>query len=165
MRLRPVDQDIKTKLRRLDWGGMFLFTLGATCISLPISWADALYPWSSWRSILTLVIGVIAFIAFGIYEARPIQPMLPYRLFQNRTAVVSLIGGTIHGLLMFAFLLYLPLFFQVSLRIIALLLRYRRTMETPVSSNCSGTLTRDRPSICKRPWNQLSLFFQHVWSV
>ncbi|KAI1171314.1 MFS general substrate transporter [Nemania sp. FL0916] len=112
MRLRPVDQDLKTKLRRLDWGGMFVFTVGATAVSLPLSWADTLYPWTSWRTLLPLIVGVVAFIAFGFYEARPVQPMLPYRLFNNRTAVVSIIGGTIHGLLLFSLLLYLPLFFQ-----------------------------------------------------
>ncbi|KAI1382725.1 MFS general substrate transporter [Hypoxylon trugodes] len=112
MHLRPISLDLKTKLRRLDWGGMFLFTVGATCVSLPVSWADTLYPWSSWRTILPLILGIVAFIAFGFYEARPIQPMLPYRLFKNRTAIVSIIGGSIHGLLLFSLLLYLPLFFQ-----------------------------------------------------
>ncbi|KAI1758850.1 MFS general substrate transporter [Hypoxylon sp. FL1150] len=112
MNLRPIDMDLKTKLRRLDWGGMFLFTVGATCVSVPISWADALFPWSSWRTLVPLILGVVAFITFGFYEERPVQPMLPYRLFKNRTAVVSLIGGAIHGLLLFSILLYLPLFFQ-----------------------------------------------------
>ncbi|KAI1088168.1 MFS general substrate transporter [Rostrohypoxylon terebratum] len=112
MHLKPIDLDLKTKFRRLDWGGMFLFTVGSTCVALPISWADTLYPWGSWRTLLPLVIGIVAFIAFGFYEARPVQPMLPYRLFKNRTAVVSLIGGAIHGLLLFSLLLYLPLFFQ-----------------------------------------------------
>lgn len=115
MRLQPIDMDLKTKLRRLDWGGMSLFTVGATCVALPVSWADTLYPWSSWRTVIPLVVGIIAFLAFGFYESRPVQPMLPYRLFKSRTAVVSIIGGTIHGLLLFALLLYLPLFFQVRL--------------------------------------------------
>jgi hypothetical protein len=119
MNLRSTGLDFKTQLRRLDWGGMFLFTVGATCICLPVSWADTLYLWSSWRTILPLVIGVFALIAFGCYEARPIEPMLPYRLFQNRTAVVSIIGGAIHGLLLFSILLYFPLFFQVSSTIIS----------------------------------------------
>ncbi|KAI1206361.1 MFS general substrate transporter [Annulohypoxylon truncatum] len=112
MHLRPIDLDLKTKFRRLDWRGMFMFTVGAICVSLPVSWADTLYPWSSWKTILPLVVGIIAFITFGFYEARPAQPMLPYRLFKNRTAVVSIIGGSIHGLLLFSLLLYLPLFFQ-----------------------------------------------------
>ncbi|KAI5921034.1 hypothetical protein F4810DRAFT_679838 [Camillea tinctor] len=70
MNLRPIDMDLKTKLRRLDWGGMFLFTVGATCISLPVSWADTLYSWSSWQTLFPLIIGIAAFITFGIYEAR-----------------------------------------------------------------------------------------------
>ncbi|KAK6827662.1 MFS general substrate transporter [Apiospora arundinis] len=113
MNLQPIDQDLKTKLRRLDWVGMLLFAVGAACVSLPISWADTLFPWSSWRTIVPLALGIVAFVAFGFYEARPYQPMLPYSLFQNRTAVVSIIGGSIHGLILFSFLLYLPLFFQL----------------------------------------------------
>ncbi|KAK8867747.1 MFS general substrate transporter [Apiospora arundinis] len=112
MNLQPIDQDLKTKLRRLDWVGMLLFAVGAACVSLPISWADTLFPWSSWRTIVPLALGIFAFVAFGFYEALPYQPMLPYSLFQNRTAVVSIIGGSIHGLILFSFLLYLPLFFQ-----------------------------------------------------
>ncbi|KAI0101310.1 MFS general substrate transporter [Nemania sp. FL0031] len=112
MHLRPIDQDLLTKLRRLDWGGMFLFTVGAAGVVLPISWADTLYPWSSWRTLVPLILGVVAFAAFGFYEACPLQPMLPYSLFRNRTAIVSIIGGAIHGLLLFSLLLYLPLFFQ-----------------------------------------------------
>lgn len=118
MHLRPIDLDLMTKLRRLDWIGMFLFTVGATCVALPVSWADTLYSWSSWRTFLPLLVGIAAFIAFGFYEARPAQPMLPYRLFKSRTAVVSIIGGSIHGLLLFSLLLYLPLFFQVCLKTI-----------------------------------------------
>lgn len=118
MHLRPIDQDLKTKLRRLDWVGMFLFAVGAACVSLPISWADTLFPWSSWRTLVPLILGIVAFVAFGFYEAHPYQPMLPYSLFRNRTAIVSIIGGSIHGLILFSFLLYLPLFFQVSLTMV-----------------------------------------------
>jgi hypothetical protein len=165
MHLRPIDLDLKTKLRRLDWGGMFLFTVGATCVSLPVSWADTLYPWYSWRTLLPLVVGVVAFIAFGFYEAYPVEPMLPYRLFKNRTAVVSIIGGTIHGLLLFSLLLYLPLFFQVSLKILS---KAWPRSDVPAPSGFLYQLrlttkpTHDRLSICKRLWNQLSLFFQHA---
>ncbi|CAG8953640.1 hypothetical protein HYFRA_00010099, partial [Hymenoscyphus fraxineus] len=131
MRLQPLEQDLKTKLRRVDWGGMFLFTIGTTCIALPVSWADALYPWSSWRTYVPLIVGIISFIIFGFYEAHPVQPMLPYRLFKSRTAVVSIIGGGIHGLLLFSILLYLPLFFQVRLE----------SLSSPSSLCCQTTTT------------------------
>ena len=109
---RPIDRSFKAKLRRLDWLGMLLFTIGSTALALPLSWAGAMYPWSSWRTIVPLVIGALILITFVISERKPEEPMLPYRIFQNATAAVTLIGATIHGLILYSMLLYAPLFFQ-----------------------------------------------------
>lgn len=112
LRLRPIDSDFASKIRALDWFGMFLFTAATVSVSLPLSWADSLYSWGSWRTIFPLVLGVLIFIGFGWYEARPTQPMIPYRLVNNRTAAMALIAGTLHGAVLYAVLLYFPLFFQ-----------------------------------------------------
>ncbi|KAL1966892.1 hypothetical protein VTN77DRAFT_3857 [Rasamsonia byssochlamydoides] len=71
-----------------------------------------MYPWSSWRTIVPLVIGVVVLVAFSIYEARPAEPVFPYRIFRSQTAQVTLIGGFIHGMVLYTLLLYVPLFFQ-----------------------------------------------------
>ncbi|KAJ2982563.1 hypothetical protein NUW58_g6417 [Xylaria curta] len=112
LRLRPIDVPLSVKVRRLDWTGIILFTIGATATSLPISWAGALYPWSSWRTIVPLVIGLVVLVIFGFYEKRPANPILPYQLFSNATGTASLITGLLHGLVLYTILLYLPLFFQ-----------------------------------------------------
>ena len=109
---RPIDRSFKAKLRRLDWLGMVLFTIGSTTLALPLSWAGAMYPWASWRTIVPLVIGTLILIAFAINERKPEEPMFPYRIFQNTTAAVTLVGATIHGLILYSMLLYAPLFFQ-----------------------------------------------------
>ncbi|KAL9019702.1 MAG: hypothetical protein Q9185_003040 [Variospora sp. 1 TL-2023] len=113
LRLRPIDQSFHSKLRRLDWIGMFLFAVGSTAFSLPLSWAGSIYSWSSWRTIVSLVIGAIVLVVFAIYEARPVQPIFPYRIFQNKTALATIIGATIHGTLLYSIMLYAPLFYQV----------------------------------------------------
>jgi MFS family permease len=112
LHLRPIDMALGVKIRRLDWGGMLLFTVGATCLALPLSWADSLYPWSSWRTIVPFVIGILVLTVFGFYEKKQTEPVIPYRVLGNITAVMALIGGFIHGLIMYTMLLYLPLFFQ-----------------------------------------------------
>ncbi|KAL8653175.1 MAG: hypothetical protein Q9210_002248 [Variospora velana] len=76
-------------------------------------WAGSTYPWSSWRTIVSLVIGAIVLVEFAIYEARPVQPIFPYRTFQNNTALATIIGATIHGTLLYSIILYGPLFYQV----------------------------------------------------
>ncbi|CAO1601817.1 hypothetical protein XANCAGTX0491_005454 [Xanthoria calcicola] len=92
---------------------MFLFAVGSTAFSLPLSWAGSMYPWSSWRTIVSLIIGAIVLVVFAIYEARPVQPIFPYRIFQNTTALATIIGATIHGTLLYSIMLYAPLFYQV----------------------------------------------------
>lgn len=71
-----------------------------------------MYPWSSWRTILPLIIGALVLVIFGIYESKPAAPVLPYRIFRNTTAVVALIGAAVHGAVLYSMILYLPLFFQ-----------------------------------------------------
>ncbi|KAI8626906.1 MFS general substrate transporter [Xylariaceae sp. FL1651] len=112
LRLTPVKGSLFSRLRRLDWIGMLLFSIGSATFALPLSWGGALYPWSSFRTILPLVIGLLALVLFGIYEARPTDPVIPYRIFSSVTAIATLLGGFIHGLVLYPLILYLPLFFQ-----------------------------------------------------
>lgn len=112
LHLRPVELDFKSRVRQVDWTGMCLFAAGATCFTLPLSWADSLYPWSSWKTILPFVIGFLLLVVFGLYESKTAVPMFPYRRLYNRTALVCFIGSTLHGAIMYTALLYFPLFFQ-----------------------------------------------------
>lgn len=61
---------------------------------------------------MPLVIGIVVLVAFAIYEARPVEPVFPYRIFRSRTAKITLIGGLIHGMILYTLLFYVPLFFQ-----------------------------------------------------
>lgn len=112
LRLKPLDHSFGTRLKRLDWIGMLLFAIGSTLFTVPLSWADSQYPWSSFRTILPLVVGVIVLVIFGVYERRPQEPVFPYRIFASRTAAVTLLGSFIHGMTLYSLLFYLPLFFQ-----------------------------------------------------
>jgi hypothetical protein len=71
-----------------------------------------LYPWSSWRTLLPLAIGFVVLIIFGLYEKRPAEAVIPYRFLTSRTSVATLVGGLMHGMVLYPLLLYLPLFFQ-----------------------------------------------------
>lgn len=112
MRLKPISDSFRTQLARLDWVGILVFTTGCTVFALPLSWAGNMYPWSSWRTIVPLVLGFLILVAFAIYESHPQSPVFPYRIFRSRTAQMALIGSFIHGLTLYTLLMYLPLFFQ-----------------------------------------------------
>ncbi|KAI0868537.1 MFS general substrate transporter [Hypoxylon argillaceum] len=115
LRLRPIDIPLREKVRQLDWTGIVLFTFGATATAVPVSYGNALYPWASWRTLVPLIIGLILLGIFAVYEKKPANPILPYRLFSNATSVASLITSLLHGLVLYTGLLYIPLFFQATL--------------------------------------------------
>ena len=72
-----------------------------------------MYPWDSWRTLVPLLVGIAGLLAFVAYETllAP-NPMIPPVLFTTRTAIASYITTTLHGLVLWCTLYYLPLYFQ-----------------------------------------------------
>lgn len=73
-----------------------------------------MYPWSSWRTLVPLVIGavgLVGFVAWELYGAR--EPLIRLHVFFNRTTAVSYFGSFVHGTVLWALLYYLPLYFEV----------------------------------------------------
>lgn len=116
LRLKPIETTLADKIARIDWTGMMIFLIGSTLFSLPLSWAGALYPWASYKTLVPFILGLLFLIAFGFYEARPVQPVFPYRIFKSRTATFTLIGSFMHGAVLNGGLLYLLLSFQATFR-------------------------------------------------
>ena len=114
LRMKAVDPDTSklTKLARMDWIGILSSSAGILAFALPLSWAGSLYPWSSWKTILPLTLGLVIIAAFVWYESRPKYPIVPLRLFKSRTASSTLAGAFVHGVLLTAILQYLPLLYQ-----------------------------------------------------
>ncbi|KAI3394933.1 hypothetical protein diail_2105 [Diaporthe ilicicola] len=112
LRLKALEEPLSNRFARLDWTGSGMFTVGAAAFVLPLSWAGNLYPWSSWKTIVPIVIGLIVLVIFAIYEAKPEAPLFPHRIFKSRTSLMTLLGGTIHGLVIYPATTYLPSFFQ-----------------------------------------------------
>jgi len=112
LRLRPIDQSVLLKLEHVDWFGMLLFAIGLTSFILPLSWGGSMYSWQSWQTILPLVLGLFVLVGFGFYESRPFAPVFPYHLFRSATALTTLFGSFVHGLIVYCLVLYLPIYFQ-----------------------------------------------------
>ena len=103
---------ILLRLKSADWLGMLLLTVGLTLFVLPLSWADSLFPWESWETILPLAVGIALLISLGFYEMQPLTPIFPHRLFQPLTAKTSLAAVLMHGIVVYCLMIYVPLYFQ-----------------------------------------------------
>lgn len=114
LKLKSIDQPLRQKLGRLDWYGMALFTAGCTLFASPVAWAEPMFPWGSYQTLVPLLLGVVLLAGFAWYESKPIEPVFPYRRFASRTACLTLLASVLHGVVNYSitFKLYIPLLFQ-----------------------------------------------------
>lgn len=71
------------------------------------------YAWDSWRTLVPLLIGVAGLILFVIFEEYVAkEPLIRLDVFKNRTAAASYFETTIHGLILWSVLYYLPLYYE-----------------------------------------------------
>jgi EmrB/QacA subfamily drug resistance transporter len=98
---------------RIDWTGATLLTGGVACLLLALTWGGTEYAWGS-ATILSLFAGAVAALAaFLFVEQRASEPIIPLRLFRNRTVAFGTAASAVVGLAMFAAIIYMPLFLQV----------------------------------------------------
>ncbi|RII13604.1 hypothetical protein CUC08_Gglean004374 [Alternaria sp. MG1] len=108
---------LKNKLKRLDYTGNVILTLSMVSILIALTYGGTLRPWSSWRTIVPLVLGLLGLIGFHIYEAVGGQkePVVPARLFTNCTSLTGFVLVFLHGMILYWITYFLPLYFQAVL--------------------------------------------------
>ncbi|KFA73873.1 hypothetical protein S40288_00917 [Stachybotrys chartarum IBT 40288] len=102
-------------LKRVDWIGNALLVAAITSILIALTWGGGEEPWSSWRTIVPLVLGFVGLPLFLLYETRVPEPTTPFRLFSNRTSFVGNWSAFTHNMLVFWILFVLPIYFQAVL--------------------------------------------------
>ncbi|CAI6337893.1 unnamed protein product [Periconia digitata] len=105
---------IPQKLKRLDYTGNTLLVLAMVSLLIALTYGGTLHPWSSWRTIVPLVLGFLGMLGFHIYEASGYQsePVMPPRLFANRTSLISFVLVFLHGMILYWVIYFLPVYFQ-----------------------------------------------------
>jgi hypothetical protein len=101
------------KLRDLDWVGMSLFLSSTTGFLISISRGGIEYPWSSWHTLVPLLVCTAGLIAFAIHQEYVAKnPFIHTSVFKNRSAAIVLTLTVLYGLILSAVLFYLPLYFE-----------------------------------------------------
>jgi EmrB/QacA subfamily drug resistance transporter len=97
----------------IDYIGAALLATALSGIIVVTDLGGMTFPWTS-PFILSLIAASVLSIAGFIWaETRAVEPVLPLRLFRNRTFVISVLVGLIVGFALFGSVTYLPLFLQV----------------------------------------------------
>ena len=113
LRLKYPPGDLKSKLLHFDWAGAILLTASTTSFLMPVSWGGVMFPWSSFRTLVPLILGICGLFAFFIYDSYGAKtPLIPLVILNNRTAAVNYIGTLVHGVVLWCLLYYLPLYYE-----------------------------------------------------
>ncbi|CAD6569097.1 MAG: hypothetical protein ASARMPREDX12_002199 [Alectoria sarmentosa] len=104
-------------LARVDYLGNLIFVASLCAILLGLILGGTAYPWSSWRIIVPLVLGILGWACFHLHQASSLckEPSMPPRLFTNRTSVIGFLLTFNSALLLEWVVYFLPLYFQAVL--------------------------------------------------
>lgn len=103
------------KLRLVDWTGGFLFIASLTAFLVAISSGGVDHPWSSWRTILPLILGLFGILlALGWERYNAHNPFLYHSLFPNLSAIATYLSAVFQGFILFMTLYYSTFYFTTA---------------------------------------------------
>ncbi|RDI76691.1 hypothetical protein Vi05172_g13312 [Venturia inaequalis] len=113
LKLATDDSSLLAKTKRVDWVGLALLFVALTAIVVPMTWAGQMYAWKDVRTLLPITTGSALLIVFAFYERLYAQePILRPTLFKLRTSTMAFLGSFIHGIVLWALIFYLPIYFE-----------------------------------------------------
>ncbi|KAJ7060937.1 MFS general substrate transporter [Mycena amicta] len=114
--LKPVQGEIWSKLRAVDYLGTLLTLAGCTLLILPLIWGGVTFPWKSSIVLAPLMSGFVVVAIFCFWEWKGARlPIVPMYIFKHATVTGVFISMFVNGFVFFSTLYYLPQFFQVAL--------------------------------------------------
>ncbi|GLZ33214.1 MFS transporter [Lentzea sp. NBRC 105346] len=109
LHLPTVKQHVK-----IDYLGATLVTGGVSLVLLWVSFAGKDFAWFSGESLAYAAGALLVFAAAFFVERRHSSPVIPFRLFRNRTVVLAMLGGIAVGTAMFGASVFMGQYFQIS---------------------------------------------------
>jgi EmrB/QacA subfamily drug resistance transporter len=107
----------KNAMRRVDWFGALTSAAATVLLLLGLTWGGATYPWASWQVIGSLAGAGVLYLAFVFIETRVSDPILPLDLFKNQIFTAGALLSLTVGLMLFAVVIYLPIYLQGVLQV------------------------------------------------
>jgi EmrB/QacA subfamily drug resistance transporter len=98
----------------IDWWGATLVTAAVSLLLIWVSLAGDRYDWMSWQSGVMLAgTALLGALALRV-ENRAAEPMIPPRLFRNRTISLAVVASIAVGVGMFGASVFLSQYFQIA---------------------------------------------------
>ncbi|WP_329614955.1 MFS transporter [Streptomyces brevispora] len=104
---------VKRKVK-VDWTGAFFISAAVSLLLLWVTFAGDKYNWMSWQTGVMLAGSVLLALLFVFTESRASEPIIPLRLFRNRTITLASLASLFVGIAMFAGTVFFSQYFQLA---------------------------------------------------
>jgi len=113
LQLQNISPSLRESFGRVDIVGIVLLIASTTGVLIPLTWAEVQYSWSSWHTLVPLVLSIMGICLFLFWEAYVATgPLILLRILKSPTAAATYACTFSHGLVLWCILYYLPLYFE-----------------------------------------------------
>ncbi|WP_330331588.1 MFS transporter [Streptomyces sp. NBC_00536] len=109
LRLPVVRRDVK-----VDWLGAFLISAAVSTLLIWVTQAGTSYDWISWQTWTMTGGAVVLGLLFLLVESKASEPIIPLRLFRNKTISLASAASLFVGVAMFSGTVFFSQFFQLA---------------------------------------------------
>ncbi|MGW6978064.1 MDR family MFS transporter [Streptomyces sp. NPDC054932] len=109
LHLPVVRRDVK-----VDWLGAFLISGAVSLLLIWVTQAGDSYEWVSWQTWAMTGGAVLLGLLFVLVESRASDPIIPLRLFRNKTITLASAASLFVGIAMFSGTVFFSQFFQLA---------------------------------------------------
>ncbi|MEV6316779.1 MFS transporter [Streptomyces sp. NPDC051776] len=99
---------------KVDWAGAFFVSAAVSLLLVWVTLAGDKYDWLSWQTYAMVGGAVVLGLVFLLVEAKTSEPIIPLRLFRNRTITLTSLASLFVGVAMFASTVFLSQYFQLA---------------------------------------------------
>ncbi|KIF78330.1 multidrug MFS transporter [Streptomyces sp. 150FB] len=100
---------------KIDFLGAFLIVAGVCSLLIWTSLAGNEFDWASWQTGVLTGLGVVLLVVAVFVETRVAEPIIPLKIFRNRTIALTTLASLLVGVAMFGGTVFLSQYFQISL--------------------------------------------------
>ncbi|PJN32458.1 MFS transporter [Streptomyces sp. CB02959] len=105
---------VKREGVKIDWAGSFFIAASVTLLLVWVTLAGKNYDWISWQTFAMVGGAVVLAVIFVIIESKAKEPLIPLRLFRNKTITLATIASLFVGIGMYSGTVFFSQYFQLA---------------------------------------------------
>ncbi|MET9910404.1 MFS transporter [Streptomyces sp. NPDC006476] len=99
---------------KVDWAGAFFVAAAVSLLLVWVTFAGDKYDWISWQTFAMVGGSIVLGLVFVLVESKAREPIIPLRLFRNRTITLASLASLFVGVAMFTGTVFFSQYFQLA---------------------------------------------------